>query len=186
MTKATKTAAALIVGAAAIQKAITSIATRGAKLDADIQHAGLSVLAHIQAHGDYTLAERLVTAMPKGARKLALVEWMLAFGQVRKLEKGATDNAAIAEGHIFAYDKARKTNMEGAAAMPWTEFKKEADVLTAFDAQAAVAAVLKRLSAASKGGLTIEHREEALTEARALVLALTDAPAVSDAPASPI
>ena len=186
MTKATKTAAALIVGAAAIQKAITSIATRGAKLDADIQHAGLSVLAHIRDHCDYTLAERLVTAMPKGARKLALVEWMLAYGSVRKLVKGAIDNAAIAEGHVFAYDKTRTTNMEAAAETPWTEFKKEADVLTAFDAQAAVSAVLKRMLAASKGGLTIEHRAEALTEARALVLALTDAPAVSDAPASPI
>lgn len=173
MTKATKTDA-LIVGAAAIQKAIASIANRGAKLDADVQHAGLSVLAHIAQHGDYTLAERLVTAMPKGARKLALVEWMLAYGAIRKLEKGATDNAAIAEGHVFAYDKTRKTDMEGATATPWTEFKKEASILTAFDAQAAVHSVMKRLQTASKEGLTIEHKAEALAEAKALVLALTE------------
>ena len=157
--------------AAEINKAITSIQGRGAKLDSDIQTCGLSVLAHAAQHGDTTVADKLVHAMPKGARKLALVEWMLAYGTIAKLDT-ATDKDAIAEGRLFKLDKARTLDLEAAAGTPWHEFKKEADVLTAFDAQAQVKGVLDRLTKAAKAGKTIEHRAEALASARALVATL--------------
>lgn len=164
----------IIKGAAAIDKAIASIKNRGAKLDASIQQAGLSVLAHASVHGDTTCADRLVAAMPKGARKLALVEWMLAFGEVRKLDPKDPDEAArIKAGAVFKLDRTRMLDLEGADEKQWHEFKPEAAVSTAFDAQAAVANVLARMRGAVAKGMTIEHTQQALADAQALVLMLT-------------
>lgn len=166
----------IIKGAAAIDKAIASIKNRGAKLDASIQQAGMSVLAHASEHGDTTCADRLVVAMPKGARKLALVEWMLAFGQVRLLDKAKPEEAErIKAGAVFKLDRERTLNLEGADEMHWHEFKREAAVSTAFDAQAAVANVLARMRSAVAKGMSIEHKEQALKDAQSLVAMLSEA-----------
>lgn len=163
----------IIKGAAAIDKAIASIKNRGAKLDSSIQQAGVSVLAHASEHGDTTCADRLVAAMPKGARKLALVEWMLSFGQMRKLDPKQADEALrIKDGAVFKLDRERTLDIEGALGKQWHEFKPEAAVATAFDAQAAVAALIARLKKAQSAGLSIEHKSEALAQAKALVEAL--------------
>lgn len=166
----------LYKGASAINKAIDSIKNRGAKLDTSIQLAGLSVLAHASEHGDTTCADRLVAAMPKGTRKLALVEWMLAFGQLRKLNpKDEAEALAIKNGMLFKLDRARTLDLDAAQEKPWHEMKKEAPVSTAFDAQAAVAALLGRMRSAAANGLSIEHKEQALADARALVTMLESA-----------
>lgn len=164
----------LYKGAVAINKAIDSIKNRGAKLDLSIQQAGLSVLAHASEHGDTTCADRLVAALPKGGRKLALVEWMLAFGQIVLLDHKA-DAEAIKAGRMFKLDRERKLNLEGAEEKHWHEFKKEAAVQTAFDAQAAVANVLARMKGAVAKGMPIEHKAMALADALALVAMLQPA-----------
>ena len=166
----------IIKTAAEINKAIASIANRGAKLDGDIHRAGVSVLSHASEHGDSTLADKLVHAMPKGGRKLALVEWMLAHGQLAKLDPKA-DKEAIAAGRIFKIDRTRTLDLEGAIKDSWVTFKKEASVHTAFDAQAAVKSVLARLKQANAKGLTVENKAQALAEAQALVALLSAAPA---------
>lgn len=163
----------IIKGTASINKAIDSIKNRGAKLDSSIQLAGLSVLAHASEHGDTTCADRLILAMPKGARKLALVEWMLAYGQVRKLDpKNADEAIRIKGGQTFAIDRSRTLDIDSAQGKAWHEFKPEASIATAFDAQAAVAALIARLKKAQDSGMSIEHKTEALAQAKALVLAL--------------
>lgn len=161
----------LIDNAAAITKAIVSIQGRGAKLDGDIHVAGVSVLAHAAQHRDATLADRLVNAMPKGGRKLALVEWMLAHGQIAKLD-AKVDKEAIAAGRLFKIDDTRTLDLKGAMETSWVEFKKEKDVLTAFDAQAAVKSVLQRMTKAVQAGTQIDNRAAALADAKALVAAL--------------
>ena len=169
------------MNAAEINKAILSIASRGKKLDADIQTAGLSILNHVQEHGDSTLADKLVLALPKGSRKLALTEWLLAFGKLRILEKTNVDDAArIGAGALFAYDKTKSTDLESAAAKPWYDFKPEASPLTAFDAQAAVQGVLAKLAKAQAGGLTIENRAHAIEAAQKLLAALQAPVAVAE------
>lgn len=62
--------------------AIKSITTRGAKLQADIHTCAVSALAHFAQHGDSTLLNRLIVALPKSARTNALVAWALHFGQL--------------------------------------------------------------------------------------------------------
>lgn len=161
----------LIQTAAEVNKAIASISNRGAKLDADIHRVGVSVLMHATKHGDSTLADKLVHAMPKGARKIALVEWMLAFGQVAKLDPKA-DKQAIIDGRLFKLDRTKQYDEAGAIGTPWTEFKPEGNVLDAFDAQAAVASVVSRLTKAAQAGKTIKGRAEALAQIDALRAAL--------------
>ena len=151
----------LIIGASAIDKAILSIKNRGARLDHDIQLAGLSVLAHIEAHGDTTLADRLFNAMPKGARRLALAEWMLAFGKVEALQANNPEHKErVAAGHVFGFAKTKNTDMEGAEGTPWHEFKKEKSVAEAFDVQAALASLLKRVQGMQAKGVRIEHADK--------------------------
>lgn len=169
------------MNAAQINKAIASIASRGKKLDADIQQTGLSILNHVHEHGDSTLADRLVNALPKGSRKLALTEWLLAFGKLRVLSKSNPDDAArIKAGAIFAYDKTKSTDLDSASAKPWYEFKPEASPLTAFDAQAAVQSVLTKLSKAKANGLSIENRAHAIEAAQKLLEALQAPVAVAE------
>lgn len=159
----------LIQGAAAIQKAILSIGNRGTKLDADIQKCGLSVLAHASEHGDTTLCDKLVGAMPKGARKLALVEWMLAHGQIVTLDKL---DPGVVEGRVFKLDRTKTLDLAAAEAKPWHEFRKEAAPAEAFDAQAATKSLLTRLQSATKKGVKVTHKAEALAQARAIVAML--------------
>lgn len=162
----------LIKGATEIEKSLKLLFARGVKLDKDVHVVGVSVLAHASEHGDTTLADKLVLSLPKGSRKLALVEWMLAFGQLAKLDKVA-DKEAIANGRLFKLDRTRTLNLEEAADTPWTEFKPEAAVIDAFDVQAAVQSVMKRLTGAAAKGMTVKNREQALKDAQALVLALS-------------
>lgn len=164
-----------------INKAITSINTRGAKLDESIHIAACSVLAHVAQHRDTTIADKLVNAMPKGGRKLALVEFMLAYGTMCKLDP-SKDKDAIKAGRLFKNDDARTLNINDAMAKSWTEFKKESHPITAFDAQSAVKALLDRLNNANAKGMPIEHREEALAQAKALVAALSAKPVTETMP----
>ena len=159
----------LIKGTAAITKAIASIQSRGKKLDADIQHAGLSILSHATEHGDTTLADKLLGAMPKGSRKLALVEWMLAFGQVRLLKKEvAEENARILAGATFALDRTKTLNLASAEETPWYDCKPEKEVFDAFDVQAAVAALMGKIAKAQKAGVPLTNLATALDSLNAI------------------
>lgn len=159
--------------AAAIDTAIKSIALRGKRLDHDIHVTGTSCIQHIELHGDVTLLNRLVLALPKGARKTAFVEWALAFGKVQVLDKGnAKDADAIARGDIFKFDKTKTTKLEDAIAKAWYEFKPEGDILDHFDVNAVVAQLMRKYSKAQKDGLKIEGIEDAKAQLRALMQSL--------------
>ena len=139
-----------LIGTAEIRKAIASITNRGKKLDADIQYAGLSVLNHIELHGDVTLANELFKGMPQGSRKNALAEWFLAYG---KLEVNTGESKKDAP---FLYSKDKVTKLDEAAATEWYKFKPEAPVDEVFDFQAMLQALLSKAEKAEKGGKKIE------------------------------
>ena len=171
------TAPIIIKGTDAILTAIACIAPRGKKLDADIQTAGLSVLAHADEHGDTTLADKLLAAMPKGSRKLALVEWMLAFGKVQVLDKNNPKHAArIKLGQVMMYAKDKSTDLDAAMEKAWYEFKPEPAVVDAFDVQAAVKAIMARMGKAVASGVTVTNKASALEELKALQAALMAEP----------
>lgn len=162
-----------LLNAVAIEKAITSIKTRGAKLDQSIWECGVSCLAHASEHGDTTLLDKLLNALPKGARKLAFTEWVLAHGQVRLLSnKVKAEKVRIKNGATFILDRERTLDLEGAMSKSWVEFKPEAAVQTAFDLQGSVQSLVKRYEAAVAKGLTVEGKDDALATLKALTVAL--------------
>lgn len=155
----------LFEGAAAINKEIGLIKNAGKKLDERIQVAGVSVIAHCGQHNDVTVVNNLFLAMPAGARKKALAEWLLKFGNV-----AANTDKASSKTAPFVYAKDKQANVEGAIAEPWYDFAPEPAVATMFDFQAMLASLLKKAEKAEQQGLKIEGAE-ALAAVRKLAKA---------------
>lgn len=128
----------LIKDKATFDKACDSIAKRGAKLDAEIQHLGLSALAHVDEHKNPHFINKLYLSLHAGARKSAMTAWLLAHG---KVQANAGDNKKELP---FVLDKERTTDMAGAAANPWYDFKPDAAPDEVFDVVAAVRAIIKK------------------------------------------
>jgi hypothetical protein len=123
----------LFTTSATIVAAIEDIRSTGKKLDNMIQVAACSVIQHVEKHGDITLVNTLIDAMPNGSRVNALRDFIATFGKV------AYDEATKA----FTFDKAKKTDLAGAQAIMWTEFKPEQPYV-AFDLSVLLASVLKK------------------------------------------
>ncbi len=70
-----------------IQKRISSIRNRGAKMDRDIHETAVLCLTHARDHGDITLLSKLVEAMPKSSRRKALIAWAVAHAPATFAEK---------------------------------------------------------------------------------------------------
>lgn len=113
-----KLSIALGASAAAIEKVIVSIAGRGKKLDQDMHSAACASLHHVTLHGDPTLLNRLVLALPKAARRNALLLWAVKFGMV-----ALNDDAKTRAERPLVYAKASKADIEGAQAQPFFELK---------------------------------------------------------------
>ena len=118
---------------ATLVAAITEISVTGKKLDEMIWVAAVSVLAHVEKHGDVTIAQTLVDAMPKGSRVNALLAYLEEFGKV------AWDSAE----KKLTFVKTNKTNIDGAMAVSWTEFKPEPPYQS-MTLEGAVAALIKK------------------------------------------
>jgi len=141
----------LITDLKALDKAIASIATRGKKLDADIQHAGLSCLQHLDAHGDMGPLTRLLFALPKGARSNALLDWAQKFGKV------TVNVGADHKTKPFLFDKEGKTDLAGATELPWYECKPEKPANLEFSLAAQLAQLIKKAEkAANDEGVALD------------------------------
>ena len=155
----------------AITKAIESVARRAESVQVDIQTIAVSCLKIIEAHSNTTPLNDLVSKLPQGIRKSALVEWALAHGNVRLLDRGnPLDADKIAKGQTFALqrDKLEFNEIEAMANKWWT-FKPEKDLLDTFDLAKFTAQLLKRYNKAQKDGADIAGLEEAQKNLQALL-----------------
>lgn len=135
-----------ILDAKGIDAAITSIVKRGASLDALIQQAAVSVVKHIDEHGDITLANRLQVSMPKGSRSNALTAFLLATGKIKVRVLPQNASKAMKEAFKdmpFEFDRDGKTDMEKALSTPWFEFKKPKSIEAEFGTKELKAAILR-------------------------------------------
>ena len=126
-----KRAMEIIKGQAAIIKLVDSIKVRGARLDTDLHLAAVSCAAHWAEHGDYTVASRLLKAMPKSTRRNALVAWFMHFTSLVKNPDKATQG-----DHILVSIKGDAKRWDEAEAIetPFWEFKaKEGVSVFSFD-----------------------------------------------------
>lgn len=155
---AVKTAIKLFEGKDAILKECASIKAAGAKLDQRIQVAGLSVMNHVDKHGDVTVAGELLNtlfgSLSKGTRKLAFVEWMLAYGKVSVNMDPKTKGSLP-----LLFDREKTTNLDGAMQKPWYDFKPEPAVDQAFDFAKMLAVLLSKADKAAAGGKEIVGAE---------------------------
>lgn len=154
--KVTTSAFVMLEGATNITSAITAIATQGKRLENSIHSVAVSCLHHADLHGDITLAEKLVHAVPSMARKNALRDWFLAHGKFNYDMKNKT----------FTYKKGVETLLDAAIATPFWMFKPEADYKP-FDLQASVLHLVARAEKAIEKGEDVPF--EQLDVLRALV-----------------
>jgi hypothetical protein len=123
----------LLTTKTAILAAISDISVTGKKLDQMIWVAAVSVTAHAEKHGDVTLANTLVEAMPKGSRVNALLGFLEAFGKFTYDE----------ENKKLGFDKSKTTDIDGAQAQSWTAFKPEPPY-QGMNLEMALAALIKK------------------------------------------
>lgn len=136
--------------AAQIDDAISNIASRGRKLDSDIQACGLSILLHIENHGDITKANKLWDAMPKGSRRNALIEWFISFGKLKVSDKDDKRKVPL------VFDRKKETRLQDAMDKPWYECKPEQAPDLVFDVEAQLRTLLKRVKKAQDDGKEIK------------------------------
>ena len=137
---------------AQIDKQIALITKAGAKLDAFIQGTAVDVLEHYSEHSDTKLVNRLYLGMPKGARKAALTEWLLAFCAVVPNE-----NKAQAKEQPFIHSRDKVTDVEGGKAKMWYECRLDTKPADVFDFQKFVKLALKKYGEAGTTNMTTEQ-----------------------------
>lgn len=142
--------ATAIKDAGALNKMITSIATRGKALQADIHTAGVSALYHAIEHKSTAFAMALIEAVPSATRKGALKKWLFHFGCFLIKEDNKTwgidsDRANMLHAEI---DRA----LAAAAAVPFWEFSADVEDETFIDGMGAVTALINRLTKAKDAG----------------------------------
>lgn len=144
----------LIKGNTAILALIKQIHANGKALDDEIQLAAMSVINHVELHGDTTVVNTLYLAMPKGARKAALSAWLLTHGKLIANKGKGSDLQP------FGYNREGKTDLEGGAAKPWYTFKLDKAPSEVFNLLDGIAALIKRAESAAAKGLAIEGGEQ--------------------------
>ena len=137
---------------AGINAAIKSIQGRGAKLDADIQATGLSILVHIQKNKEVSLFKKLFDALPQGSRRLALVKWAVELGQV-----SVNKDKKTSKEQPFLYDGTKELNLKGATDYPWFTYKPEATPREAFSLESTIKALQELLAKQIKAGKVDAH-----------------------------
>lgn len=131
----------LLEGTQAINDACDNIKTQGKALDDYIQFTALSVLMHVDNHGDVTVVNRLYASMPKGSRRSALTEFLVAFGKVV-----ANTDPAKKKETPFLYARDKVTLLAEAQDKPWFDFKPDREPDECFDLQKALKAMLAKAS----------------------------------------
>lgn len=105
-----------ILNKAETLKAIGSIKKRSGNLRNDIQEAAIGAISHAEAHGDFTLASKLVDAVSKGNAP-----------QVRRFFVGHMPVRSVkGKGFVKIKGKGRFNTADALATM-WDEYGKSAD-----------------------------------------------------------
>lgn len=138
-----------------ILAAIQHIAITGKGLDQAVQSVGLDVLLHVDQHGEVSLANKLLKALPKGARAKALADWFQRFGKI-----AVNTDKATAKEFPLVFDKARTTDVELAASTPWYTCRQDKPLSVEFDFAGQLASLIKRAQAAQAKGLHVKGAEQ--------------------------
>lgn len=100
-----------LLAASVIMKQQDQIAVTGTKMLEMIRENAQQCLAHFKAHGDITLAERLLASLPQGMVVAGLAKWFKDFAPVKFDAKG---KAEVTGDH-------KETKLDEAAEKNWVE-----------------------------------------------------------------
>ena len=117
-----------ISGGENIDKCIAWVRTTGAKFDAMVHAAACAILVHAKDTGDCSRMGKLVSAMPKSARRAALIRWTTEFSPIavsqNKNEKGSPYRSKLRKVGDKNYNP---FNIDGARANPYYDWDKSED-----------------------------------------------------------
>lgn len=113
-----------ILPAQEITKRIAKIAKVGVSLQAEIHEIAVQTLGHVAAHGDYTLAVRLVNSLPSGQRRQALCAWYRNFSG-NQLSFTYDKDAQSFSAKLVKGWAAEPFDMDGAVATSYGDFLPE-------------------------------------------------------------
>lgn len=156
-----------LLSVADLNKAIDNCIKSMTGIQAKVQTIGVQALMHLEKHGDIGPVNRLMVGMPTGMRRQALASWLLSYGAL------SINTGEDKKTKVFNFDKAKKTNAEGANGDPWyNHLPAQNDVSNVFDLQKAIHGLLTR----AKGKtimlhgktLSVEHAVDALKTLAAL------------------
>lgn len=137
----------------AILKRISSIRTRGARIDRDIHETGVDCMIHARDHGDVSLMTKLAEAMPKSSRRKALVAWVIAHAPLKynqNEEKFNLNKKRAKEEGAW--------QVEEAAAVPFWDYTVEPNPVQ-YDLDKAINSLVRGLAKAHEQGNLLVSRE---------------------------
>lgn len=100
---------------AMMQARFKKITTDYGKINQYVHETAMLILNHAKEHGDCSTAQGLVNAMPRSARKLALVSWFSKFSPIVVKD----DDNWVAKMHKEDTKLFVPFDIEGAAETPW-------------------------------------------------------------------
>lgn len=165
---------------AEIKKAIKWIATTGAKLQEKIHETAVECLKHAATHGDATLMDQLVKALPAGQRVEALVLWTTAFSPIRwEKEDGQRAGVKLLSAKRKNYVP---FDIDGAAAQPYYSFSKENEQkqMTLEQILKMVPGLIKRYETKKEEDLVPAEQQSAI-ESYLKALSAVQAPTITNA-----
>jgi hypothetical protein len=142
-----------------IQARIGKIGRAIATITKDVQETAVEITFHALAHGDVTLADELISALGKVARRQSLLAWFEKNGPF----------VFQSLGKKFCLDKERAKEMRKAnpdelraklMALPWQDALPEPELASTLDCSEAVDKFLKRLhKQVQEGTMEIRNRD---------------------------
>lgn len=116
---------------AGIDAGIKWVRAAGKNFDSYVHQIAVAIIRHTKEHGNCTRALQLVLAMPKSARRSALITWFRAFSPINVTMAKDVKDCKVG---LLKNDSPRYNafNVEGAALTPYYEYEKEPGVDTEF------------------------------------------------------
>lgn len=111
-----------------IKTAIKWIKTTGKKFDNKVHETAVQTIMHAQQHGDVTLVQSLLNAMPKSGRAEALAHWVREFTPLTVLGKAGNFSVKLSKKSVREY------KIDDAEATPFYELTADM-VVTAYTLQ---------------------------------------------------
>lgn len=134
----------LIEGTDALNAAIKRVHEAGQSYQKDVHILAVSILYHVGAHGDTTVVQRFIHAMPESVRANGLRAWFEHFGPV-KFDKDGDGN------ELVSYVKGKPARIGDADAKPFWKFKAhEGAPYNPIDLEKFIASALRKLEKDAK------------------------------------